>query len=335
MACQRQLASRCQRSFSHRCHPVRPLWSGGHSVTCQRTPPRPRTLVNASCHHFPPCLQDLDDSSDSGFSFSLIQRPPLSAAQQGGTNSKCTFRMLQEAIALPFMLSVQRSSGCSESNAKLYMDFVQYGTYLDSVPHRMPWSACKSLTCPSRLLVSPEGLRSWSALSVLCIGPEHPRFDWFCQCNLGSLQGQKPIIQWCGLLFPLQDALAIAVDYRAVSTLIASFWVASDVDLCCQVLLQCGPMLPNVAQCSSDVSSCCFAGDIDNDDDQHCFCSTPHAKQFGRKQAAWLGAPYCIPKLFVSSSLHLACKVKRHNSELLCLTVVANNSLRSQQQHHV
>jgi len=28
-------------------------------------PPRPRALVNASCHHFPPCLQNPHDSSDS------------------------------------------------------------------------------------------------------------------------------------------------------------------------------------------------------------------------------------------------------------------------------
>ena len=54
MACQRQLASKCQRSFSHRSHPVRPLWGGNHGVTFQCTPPRPRALVNASCHHFPP-----------------------------------------------------------------------------------------------------------------------------------------------------------------------------------------------------------------------------------------------------------------------------------------
>ena len=30
MACQRQLASKCQRSFSHRSHPARPLWGGSH-----------------------------------------------------------------------------------------------------------------------------------------------------------------------------------------------------------------------------------------------------------------------------------------------------------------
>ncbi len=34
------------------------------SVTCQCTPPQPRALINASCHHFLPCLQDPDDSSD-------------------------------------------------------------------------------------------------------------------------------------------------------------------------------------------------------------------------------------------------------------------------------
>jgi len=140
MACQRQLASKCQRSFSHRSHPARPLWGGshcsvqpysneiavsdkhkllftGHSrdltsnpgiwihklarwhtrqadvthcmpavlisvvLRCKtqcdyvRTlqsrchlpmhPPAPMALANASCHHFPPCLQNPHDSSDS------------------------------------------------------------------------------------------------------------------------------------------------------------------------------------------------------------------------------------------------------------------------------
>ena len=65
MARQRQLASKCQRSFSHRSHPVRALWGGNHGVTFQCTPPRPRALVNASCHHFPSCLQNPHDSSDA------------------------------------------------------------------------------------------------------------------------------------------------------------------------------------------------------------------------------------------------------------------------------
>ncbi len=75
MAPQRQLASRCQCSFSHRPHLARPLWSGSHNVTCQYTSPRPRALVNASCHYSHPAIKSLITAQIQTF----LQANPVTA----------------------------------------------------------------------------------------------------------------------------------------------------------------------------------------------------------------------------------------------------------------
>ena len=67
MARQRRPTSKYQCSFSHRPHLVRPLWSGSFSVTCQCTSPRPRALVNASCHSFPTTVQSPHASVDGSW----------------------------------------------------------------------------------------------------------------------------------------------------------------------------------------------------------------------------------------------------------------------------
>ena len=57
------------------------------------------------------------------------------------------------------------------------------------------------------------------------------------------------------------------------------------------MLLDIAPMLPNVAQRSSNVSPCCFI----DDDDRHVFCSTSRAKQLvASVQLGWVPLQYTL-----------------------------------------